>query len=64
MSVSVLEADFQCKHKIGNNNVFAKLRPSLFSLSAFKTSVSLCIMAPHLAHMIEMTPMDWSVSQL
>ena len=63
MSVSVLEADFQCKHKIGNN-VFVECRLSLFCPSASTVSVTSCIVAPLLIRTTEMTLIDWSVSQL
>ena len=46
MSVSMLEADFQCKHKIKNNNVFAEWGLSLFCLSATNFTVSSSLMAP------------------
>ena len=63
MSVSVLEADVQCKHKI---KVIMSLRNEDLACSVFPSpmSVSHCIMAPLLACMTEMTPIDWSVSQL
>ena len=54
MSVSVLEADFQCKHKIRNNKC----------PSASTVSVTRCIVAPLLASTTEMTPIYRSVSQL
>ena len=64
MSVSELETDFQCKHKIGNNNIFAEGRLSLFRPSASTVSVTRCIVAPLLARTTEVTPIDWSVSQI
>ena len=64
MSVSVLEADFQYKLKIENNNVFAESRLNLFCPSASTVSVTHFIMAPVLARTTEMTPIDWSVSPL
>ena len=64
MSVSVLEADFACKHKIGNNNVFAECGLSSFCPSISTVSVTRCILAPVLARTTEVTPIDWSVSQL
>ena len=64
MSVSVLEADFQCKHNIGNNNVFTEWGLSLFCPSASTVSVTRCIVTPLLARTTEVTPIDWSVSQL
>ena len=63
MSVSVLEADFQCKQKI-ETNVFAEGTLRLFCLPASTVYVTCCIMAPLLACTTEMTPIDWSVSQL
>ena len=63
MSVSMLEADFQCKETIENNNVFAERRLNLFCLSASIASKSGCLIDPLLARTTEMTPINWSVSQ-
>ena len=47
-----------------NNNFFTEQRLSLFCLSASNVSGSDCIITHLLTRMTEMSPINWSVSQL